>query len=567
LASLATWESFKQESAKEEPGMDASVRFDTQIIGALPVIVDYFEQLQLGAIVNEVVPWEGGLLLGTVVEVMIANRLLHPEALYRIGEWSQKAGLTDYYGLTPQQLNDDLLGRALERLAEHGDAIEAAVVTRMLKVFKVRVKQIHFDITDVELYGAYERQLAEGQAPPTPLPAYGRTKSGRKNVKQIGLGLNVTADGGVPVGHLPLDGNAAESPVHLENLRALAKTLGKSDFVYIADTKLDTTDNLLAIAAGDGFFLCGGAFQPHLQDEYLKLRRRGKLKKVDYFPQSQARLPADQRDKYEAAETTAVLKGTVGGRTIHVVYRLVFVWSEAKARQEAQTRERHVSKIREQFEAVERNLNKYSLTTQEKILGRLESAKAKYSEGGLFEYKLTKDRKGIFHLTWKINAKRLARRKQLEGVYVLKTNLPAKRCPTAQALSTYKGQSQVERRFHHCKGPLAVAPMFLEKPERMAGLLCILVWALMVMALMERQTRCSLKGKPMYGLYPENRPSPAPTGPAILRCFSTLCIVIVKEHGQVSRRLAEPDPTQQKLLHLLGIPPDRLRTFKRRCGT
>jgi hypothetical protein len=43
-------------------------------------------------------------------------------------------------------------------------------------------------------------------------------------------------------------------------------------------------------------------------------------------------------------------------------------------------------------------------------------------------------------------------------------------------------------------------------------LLCILVWALMVMALMERQTRRSLKGKPMYGLYPENRPSPAPTG-------------------------------------------------------
>jgi transposase len=547
--------------------MEASARFDTQIIGALPVIVHYFERLRLGAIINEVVPWEGGVPLGTVVEIMIANRLLNPAALYRIGEWAQKASLTDYYGLLPKQLNDDLLGRALERLANYADVIEAALVTRMIKVFKVQVNQIHFDITDVELYGAYEQQFAEGQTPPTPLPAYGRTKSGRKNVKQIGLGLNVTADGGVPIGHLPLDGNAAESPVHLENLRVLAKTLGKSDFVYIADTKLDTTDNLLAIVAGNGFFLCGGAFQPHLQDQYLKLKHRGKLQKVDYFPQSQARRPADQRDQYEAVETTAVLKGTVNGRTMRVAYRLVFVWSEAKARQEAQTRERHASKIREEFEAIARNLNKYSLTTQEKILGRLESAKAKYSEGSLFEYKLTKDRKGLFHLTWKINAKRLERLKQLEGVYVLKTNLPVKRCPTAKALSTYKEQSQVERRFHHCKGPLAVAPMFLEKPERMAGLLCILVWALMVMALMERQTRRSLKGKPIYGLYPENRPSPAPTGPAILKCFSTLCIVIVKEHGKVSRRLAEPDPTQRKLLNLLGIPPDGLRTFKRKCGT
>ena len=60
----------------------------------------------------------------------------------------------------------------------------------------------------------------------------------------------------------------------------------------------------------------------------------------------------------------------------------------------------------------------------------------------------------------KINAQKLTRLKQLEGVYVLKTNLAVKRCPTAKALSTYKEQSQVERQFHHLKGPLAVAPMF-----------------------------------------------------------------------------------------------------------
>jgi transposase len=547
--------------------MDASTRFDTRIVGALPVIVHYFERLQLGAIINDVVPWEGGVPLGTLVEIMIANRLLNPQALFRVGEWADNAGLTDYYGVTAEQLNDDLLGRALERLAKYADVVEAALVTKMVKAFKVQVNQIHFDITDVELYGAYEQEIPEGQAPPTPQPAYGRTKSGRKNVKQIGMGLNVTADGGVPIGHLSLDGNAAESPVHLDNLRALAKTLGKTDFLYIADTKLDTTDNLLAIAAGDGFFLCGGAFQPHLQEEYLKLKRRGKLHKVDYFPQSQADLPADERDKYEAAETTTVLEGIVDGRTIRGKYRQIFVWSAAKTQQEAKTRERHISKIRGEFATIERNLNKYSLTTQEKVLGRLESAKAKYSEGSLFDYQLKKTRTGLLQLTWKINAQKLQRLKQLEGVYVLKTNLPVKRCPTAKALSTYKGQSQVERRFHHFKGPLAVAPMFLQKPERMAGLLCILVWALMVMALMERQTRRSLNGKPMYGLYPENRPSPAPTGPAILRCFSTLCIVIVKEHGKTSRRLAEPDATQRKLLNLLGIPPDGLKTFKRRCGT
>jgi transposase len=547
--------------------MDASVRFNTEIVGALPVIVHYFERLRLSATINEVVPWEGVVPLGTVVEIMIANRLLSPAPMYRVGAWAKEAGLTMYYRVTAEQLNDDLLGRALERVAKHADVIEAALITRAIKVFKLEVNQIHFDITDVELYGAYEQASADGKTLPTPLPTYGRTKSGRKNVKQIGMGMNVTADGGVPIGHIPLDGNAAESPVHLDNLRRLAKTLGKTDFLYLGDTKLDTTENLLLVAAGKGFFLCGGAFQTHLQEEYLKLRRRGKMHKVDYFPQSQASRPPEERDKYEATETTAILEGTVDGKTIRVKYRLIFVWSEAKARQEAQTRERHVSKIRDEFAAVERNLNKYSLTTQEKITGRLETAKAKYSEGSLFDYTLTKDKKGRFHLTWKINAQKLHRLQQLEGVYVLKTNLPSQRCPTAKALSTYKEQSQVERRFHHLKGPLAVAPMFLEKPERMAGLLGILVWALMVMALMERQTRRGLKGKPLYGLYPENRPSPSPTGPAILKCFSTLCIVIIKEQGKISRRLGDRTPIQQKLLHLLGIPPDGLRTFKRRCGT
>ena len=135
-----------------------------------------------------------------------------------------------------------------------------------------------------------------------------------------------------------------------------------------------------------------------------------------------------------------------------------------------------------------------------------------------------------------------------------------------RVLRKYKEQSQVERRIHHLKGPLAVAPMFLEKPERIAGLLCIVVWALMVLALMERQVRRGLKGKPLYGLYPENRPCPAPTGPALLECFSTLCVVVIRQQGKVARRLADPSDMQRRLLLLLGIPPSGLKTFKRRCG-
>jgi len=544
--------------------MDAAMRFDTQIVGSLPVITEYLDGLGLAEAVNASVPWQGDVPLGTLVEVMVCNRLLNPKALFRVDDWAQTAAVAEYFELELGQLNDDRLGRALERLAKHADKVQAALVLRAIKRFRLDVTQIHYDITDVELFGAYELEVAEGETPPTPLPAYGRTKSGRKNVKQIQLGLNVTGDGGVPVAHLPLDGNAGESPTHLENLRLLRTMLPKRKLLYIADTKLDTPENLLNVAAHGGQFLCGGAFAPHWKE--LFLRHRKKLRQVNYHPKSQEHLPPEERDEYQAFERTDRLAGEVDGRKVRLQYRLIFVWSEAKARQEAATRERHLAKISAEFETIGRNLNKYSLKTEETIRRRLEAARVKYDEGELFIYELTKDRRGVFSLTWKIDGKALERRKLLEGVYVLKTNLSKQSYPLARTLAKYKEQSRVERRIHHLKGPLAVAPMFLKNPERIAGLLCILVWALMVMALMEREVRRNLKGKPLYGLYPENRPSPAPTGPALLDCFSTLCIVIVLDHGTTSRRLAQPTDVQRVLLRLLSIPPDAMRTFKRRCG-
>lgn len=544
--------------------MQPPARFETQIVGALPAIVHFFEQLGLAKTIDGLVPWEGDVPLGTLVEILIANRLLQPKALFRIGQWAQTAAVTDHYDLTAAQLNDDRLGRALERLAAHAPTIQAALVLKAIERFELDVTQIHYDITTVELYGAYEQERAGGQTPPSPMPAYGRTKSGRKHVKQVQLGLDVAADGAVPVGHLPLDGNAGEVTTHLENLKLLARTLPRGRLLYIADTKLDTPDNLLAIAARRGQFLCGGVLMPPLQERYRGLRED--LRPVDYFPQSQAKLPPERRDQYRAVEVTEPLEGVVDGKAIRLKYRLIFVWSESKARQQARTRERHTAKIRTEFEAVQRNLGRYSLTTTEAIVRRLEAAKGKYAEGELFTYRLTRDRAGGFHLAWEFDTEALQRRRDLEGVYVLKTNLPKSTHATAEVLRTYKEQSHVERRFHHLKGPLAVAPMFLKNPERIAGLLCILVWALMVLALMERQMRRELKGQPLYGLYPEGRPSPAPTGPALIEGLSGLCIVIVRVGDTITRQLAEPDPTQHRILQLLKINSARLKIFKARCG-
>lgn len=80
--------------------------------------------MRLAEWIDQSVPWEGDVPLGKLVEVMVCNRLLNPKAQYKIGEWAQRSGVCEYYDLTAEQLNDDRLGRALERIAQHAFSVQ-----------------------------------------------------------------------------------------------------------------------------------------------------------------------------------------------------------------------------------------------------------------------------------------------------------------------------------------------------------------------------------------------------------------------------------------------------------
>lgn len=555
--------------------MDARTQVDTQVVGALPLVGAMLTKWGLGRIVDQMVPWEGDVPLGKIVEVLVMNRLLNPKAMYAVGDWASKSAVCDYLDLTAAQLNDDRLGRALERLAEHGASVQSAATLAAVQQWQLLVKQIHYDISTAELYGAYANAKPAADADPgtgpsptvvptVPVPAYGRTKSGRSDMKQVQFGMDVLGDGAIPVALLPLAGNTAEARTHVANLLRLRTMFPRHKFLYMGDSKLDTPENLAAAKCTAGEFLCAGAFTKPLQARFREVKHQ--LKPVDYCSQADAKRPAAERDKYQACEVQDSVTGTFEGRDVRVDYRLLFVHSSAKAEQQAGTRERHISKIRTEFENVQKILGKYSLKTEEAIRRRLEKACGKYNEGKLFSYTLT-TAADQFTLTWQIDETALAQQQELEGVFVLKTNLLKSKHSTAKVLTCYREQIKVEKRFHHFKGPLALTPMFLENPQRIAGLLIILMWALTVMSLMERQVRKNLKDQPMYGLYPENRPSPAPTGPRLLEAFATLCLVEIRDAEGTHYRLGQLNAVQREILKLLDLPDSALKTFKRRCGT
>jgi hypothetical protein len=64
------------------------------------------------------------------------------------------------------------------------------------------------------------------------------------DLKQLLLCLTTSADGGVPVQFRCADGNTNDATTHIETWQALRAVAGKADFLYVADSKLCTRENM-----------------------------------------------------------------------------------------------------------------------------------------------------------------------------------------------------------------------------------------------------------------------------------------------------------------------------------
>src|SRR5437764_12626047 len=112
-------------------------------------------------------------------------------------------------GLTRAALNDYRLGHILEALfAANLNKVYSAVALKALEVYAIATPWLHQDTTTIALYGAYEE---EPKTPGAPRPAYGHSKDGRDDLKQVLLSLGVSGDGGVPLRLGVRDGNRSDS--------------------------------------------------------------------------------------------------------------------------------------------------------------------------------------------------------------------------------------------------------------------------------------------------------------------------------------------------------------------
>jgi transposase len=117
-------------------------------------------------------------------------------------------------------------------------------------------------------------------------------------------------------------------------------------------------------------------------------------------------------------------------------------------------------------------------------------------------------------------------------------------------LRAYKEQHGVEQNFAFLKDPVIVNSLFLKKPERLEALGLVLLLALMLWRLMERQMRQHLGTTETTVPGWDKKATERPTSFMMTTKFAGLLVLKVGGHRQLARPLSG---VQQQYLTALGL--------------
>lgn len=533
-------------------------------IGAHPIVRHFLDRMNVSGILRGCLGGarQGHIDHATAVDVLLHNYVLSPGPLYRVADWVAPIEAS-VFGLSEAQksvVNDDRIARALDALAsERGRNVFFRLALRIIKDFKLETRRIHFDTTTVTLSGTYEGSRVE------PRITFGYNKDHRPDLKQLVFGLNVTADGAVPLLHHVWSGNRTDDSVHRRNTDDLRQLLGRDDFIYVADGKLCTADNLQAIADYGGKFV---TVMPRTRRE--DVRFRDKLRERPARWKTLLKIP-NRRRKHEPPD---IYSTCAGSAATDDGYRLIWIRSSQKAQLDARARLDEIRKA--ELEVRELSLNRRGHKTARSIRLAVRAIikrhrGASFLTFSLHRYTETTTRylrrgrprpsdpvRAIKRSRWRLKLQRdadaLRRESHADGVFPLVTNLC--RHGKREVLLIYKDQSYVEKRFSHLKTELEIAPIYLKKPRRVVGLIHAYFIALALVSLIERQVRHAMQQRKIMSLplLPEGRETETPTAARILEAFTDVGWYEFERDGETVAFPITLTALQTQLLELLEVP-------------
>jgi transposase len=531
-------------------------------LGALPILDHLLKRMKLEEFLRDYLPKERRgtrITAACGLTVLVRNFLLAREPIYGLGEWAA-ACAPDALGLSPEQvllLNDDRAGRFLTRLFRSDrPSLLLALMSHVVREFAT-------------FSGAYADAAEEKRrgVQTTLAITWGHNKDHRPDLKQLLYILTITSDGGVPVHFRVASGNVTDDTTHRDTWDLLCQLAGRKDFLYVADCKLATIENMNHIAKEHGRFV---SVLPRTRSEDGAFRQRvrqGQAVWHDLWDKTDDEGQVlDQFSVYDTPEVTpegyhlwwfhstrkAELDLAIRDRRLKRAEQALCQWQQ-KLRS-PRSRHREEGKVQEAVNAILKDCDVEGL-----VQVRIEQCphdtyrqERRGRPGKDTVY--VKETSMRLDLHYTIDAEAVGRERLTDGIFPLVTN--DLELSALEVLHAYKRQPQIERRFEQLKTDFCLAPVFLKDVGRIEAFLCVYFFALLAEALLERELRRAMEREELESLplYPEGRDCRRPTTRRMIDVFSPIQRHVLSRRGEDPVvLLTELAPLHRKILRLLGL--------------
>ena len=232
------------------------------------------------------------------------------------------------------------------------------------------------------------------------------------------------------------------------------------------------------------------------------------------------------------------------------------MYSSARAGAADAARAKKLARAKDDLERLERGLGGRYYPTANEVNERIAAIGRERRVKAYLQASVGTDTAGKPTLAWYFDDGALADEAATDGWYALLTNLDPTQADAGEVLRRYKGQEVVERRYGNFKGPLAVAPMFLQNNRRIESLVSVICLALLVFSLVERALRLAISPAVLLAELWAGRAA-KPTGRLIFSALSGLRLIPATTTHPAS--IPEPPPPQARILELLNVDATRPR--------
>ena len=541
---------------------------EIQNIDHLGIVAGIIDSIGIVEIINELIGVEKDekVNAGQVVKAMIINGLgFVSKPLYMFPEYFETIACEHLIGtgVKPEYLNDDKLGRVMDKLFIKGlDTIFFIIAVKAAQKFGVSLSTSHLDSSSIHVHGQYNTSLPEVifenqkignnqeleeiavKSPKEITITYGYSRDHRPDLKQFIIEMICSGDGDIPIFLKLASGNQADSSCFGQIAAEYHKQLEVNSLI-VADCALYTESNLKMMS--DLQWLCRVPLSIKVakslistipESEFIdstipgyklvsKTENYAGIEQRWLVVQSQERRESDLRkltQKITKAESKAVLD----------LKKL----SQERFACEADAI-KALSKLSTQF--------KYHQINESKVTPAKSNKKDSLNE---ISYQISAT---VCQDESKINTELLS-----AGRFIIATNvLNSQELSDDSMLREYKAQQSCERGFGFLKDPLFFADsIFLKSPERIESMGMIMGLCLLVYTLAQRQIRNALKESKSTIKNQLGKATNSPTLRWIFQGFQCIHLITLNQEEHISNWNQDRD----FILRLL--PDDCLRYYQ-----